>query len=55
MNHDLIFILGLVLISTGIAFIFWPASFIFLGLACVFIAWQLARTAKPPVPVPPTE
>jgi hypothetical protein len=53
LNHDHLFIVGLMLISFGIAFIYWPASPIFLGGACVFIAWQLARTATPPEPTAP--
>ncbi len=43
---DALFLAGLLLIVAGIAFIYWQASLIVAGSACIYIAWQLQLADK---------
>jgi hypothetical protein len=45
---EILFILGLLMVTAGIACIYWPASLIFAGGALAITAFKLAQ-AEPPV------
>jgi hypothetical protein len=47
MTIQILFIVGLALITIGIAFIYWPAAFIFAGVTMSTIAFEVTRLQLP--------
>jgi hypothetical protein len=48
---EIIFILGLLMVTAGIACIYWPASLIFSGGALAITSFKLAQAETPVQPV----
>jgi hypothetical protein len=47
---EIVFIVGLLLIVLGIAFIYWPVALIFAGTATSIVAFKMAQVDSTPKP-----